>query len=272
MLNGRERLVSRGGELRVVPQQNNTLSSVDNVFDIIEHIRVEDRVTVTELASDFGMPKSTVQMYLNTLYANGLVVKRDGAYQLSLQFLKLGVATLWNEPLVPIVRPKVDELAAETGELAACFVEERNEAVYVYGTRGERAISTDMSVGDRSELHWTASGKAMLAHLPEERRRKILDGPLEAKTDHTITDPRDLRAELDRIHERGYACSEQESVEGVTVVAAPILRDGEALGAINVAGPANRFVGDYFERELPELVTGVANEIELNLTYSESGL
>ena len=253
-------------------QRDNTLSSVGKVFNIIEQLGAEGGGTVTELASDLGMPKSTVQMYLNTLYATGYVVKRDGSYELSLQFLKLGILALWNEPLIPIVRAKVDELAAETGELAACFVEERDEAVYLYGTGGERAISTDMSVGDRSRLHWTASGKAMLAHLPEERRRAVLDGDLEAKTQHTITDARALRGELDRIRERGYAYSEQESVEGVKVVAAPIVRDGDVLGAINLAGPANRFVGDYFERELPELVTGVANEIELNLTYSESGL
>ncbi|WP_311172148.1 IclR family transcriptional regulator [Halobellus ordinarius] len=175
--------------------------------------------------------------------------------------------------MFPNVKSKVEELADSTGELAACFVEELGDAVYVYGTEGDQAVRTDLTMGDRSSLHCTASGKAIFAHLPEERIEEILSHQsLERKTPQTITDPDELRDELQRIRERGHAYSREESVEGMRSVAAPILLDGEVVCSISLAGPANRFVGERFTEEVPDIVKGAANEIELKLTYSESGL
>jgi DNA-binding IclR family transcriptional regulator len=254
-------------------QHDNTLKSVDKVFKIVEHLKTNGGKTVTELSQELDMPKSTVQVYLNTLSKNKFVVKNGSKYQIGLLFLQYGMYALWSEPVFPNVKSKVEELADSTGELAACFVEEMGDAVYVYGTEGDRAVRTDLTMGDRSDLHCTASGKAIFAHLPEERIEEILSSdPLERKTAQTITDPDELRDELRRIRERGHAYSREESIEGMRSVAAPIMLDDEVVCSISLAGPANRFVGERFTEEVPDIVKGAANEIELKLTYSESGL
>lgn len=254
-------------------QHDNTLKSVDKVFKMVEHLKTNGGKTVTELSQELDMPKSTVQVYLNTLAKNKFVVQNGAKYQIGLQFLQYGMYALWNEPVFPNVKSKVEELADTTGELAACFVEELGEAVYVYGMEGNRAVRTDLTMGDRSDLHCTASGKAVFAHLPEERIEEILPSdPLEQKTAQTITDPDELRDELRRIRERGHAYSREESIEGMRSVAAPIMLDDEVVCSISLAGPADRFVGERFTEEVPDIVKGAANEIELKLTYSESGL
>jgi DNA-binding IclR family transcriptional regulator len=253
-------------------KSRNVLKSVDTVFEMVEHLKSTGGRTVTELAADLDMPKSTVQVYLNTLYRHNFVVKNDGKYEIGLRFLEYGIYALRSVTIYPEVRSKVEELAESTGELAACFVEEEGDAVYIYGVEGERSIRTDLSIGDRTELHCTASGKAIMAHLPEERVREIVDRGLQRRTENTITDPDELRDELERIREQGYAYSMQESVEGMRAVAAPILLDGRIVGSISLAGPANRFVGDRFETEIPDMVRGAANELELKLTYSQSGI
>lgn len=251
-------------------QKDNVLTTVDKAFKIIKHLKEEGGKTVTELADDFDMPPSTTQMYLNTLYTNDFIVKEEGRYKIGLQFLEYGTFSLWNEPIFPVIKPKIDELAEESGELAACFVEEEGEVVYIYGSEGDQAVRTDLSIGDRSKIHCTASGKAMLAHQPEDRINEIISKHgLRSKTEHTITDPQELRDELEKIRKQGYARSEQESVEGLNVVAAPVLIHDEVVGAINLAGPATRFTSERFEEELPQLVKGVANEIELKLMYSD---
>lgn len=253
--------------------QRNVLKSVDKVFKIVKHMKSSGRTTVTELSEDLDMPKSTVQVYLNTLYSHNFVVKNDGEYEIGLRFLEYGIFALRNVAIYPEVRAKVEELADSTGELAACFVEEEGDAVYIFGVEGERSIRTDLSVGDRTELHCTASGKALLAHLPEDRIVEIIEEKgLEQKTENTITDPDELLAELEQIREQGFASSMEESVVGMHAVAAPIQLDGQVVGSISLAGPANRFVGDRFEVEIPEMVTGAANELELKLTYSQSGI
>jgi len=250
----------------------NVLKSVDMVFKILEHLKTEGGKTVTELSNDFEKPKSTIQVYLNTLYNHNFVTKKGGRYEIGLRFLEYGTHSLMNVPIYPAVKTKVDELAAETGELAACFVREERAAIYIYGVEGDRSIRTDLSIGDRSEMYSTASGKAIMAYLPEADIEAIIEEGLEAKTEHTITDPDALRAELKRIRDRGYATSNEESVEGMRAVAAPILLDERVVGSISLAGPANRFVGERYEEAIPSQVCGAANELELKLTYSQSGI
>ncbi|MFC6723987.1 IclR family transcriptional regulator [Halobium palmae] len=253
-------------------QSTNVLKSIGTAFNVLEHLKERGGRSVTELSNELDMPKSTVQVYLNSLAAEDFVVKRDGKYTIGLQFLEYGFFALWNEPVFPQVKPKIEEMAAETGELAACFVEECGTAVFIYGTEGDRSIRTDLSMGDRSGLHCTASGKAIMAHLPAARVREIVDRGLDRKTENTIADPDELLDELERIRGRGYAYSLEESVENMRAVAAPVLLDDRVVGSISLAGPANRFVGEYFEDEIPSIVTGTANELELKLTYSESGI
>lgn len=255
-----------------MPKPDNVLKSADKLFNMVEHLKRDGAKTVTELSNDLDIPKSTAQVYLNTLYAHNFVTKDDGEYGIGLRFLEYGIFALRNLALYPEVRSKVEELADSTGELAACFVEEDGDAVYIYGVEGERSIRTDLSVGDRSNLYSTASGKAILAHLSEERVREVIAAGLEAKTPNTITEPVELRNELAAIRERGFARSDEESVEGMRAVAAPITLGGRVRGSISLAGPASRFVGERYEETIPGLLTSAANELELKLTYSESGI
>lgn len=252
--------------------RRNMLKSADKLFKMVEHLKTGGAKTVTELSNDLDIPKSTAQVYLNTLYEHSFVTKNDGRYGIGLRFLEYGIFALRNVSIYPEARVKTDELADSTGELAACFVEEDGDAVYIYGVEGERSIRTDLSVGDRSELHCTASGKAILAHLPDERVQAVIDAGLSEKTPNTITDPTELRDELTGIRERGYAYSDEESVEGMRAVAAPITLNDRVEGSISLAGPASRFVGERYEETIPGLVTSAANELELKLTYSESGI
>lgn len=249
--------------------QSNVLKSVAAAFDILAHLRETGPGTVTGLAADLDRPKSTVQVYLNTLVEAGFVVKENCEYRIGLRFLEYGTDALRRQPAFPDVTSKVDDLAAETGELAACFVEEDGEAVFVYGTEGEQSIRTDLTIGERAPIHCVASGKAILAHLPEDRIDAILARGLEARTDRTITDPDVLRDELAAIRERGYATAEGESIEGMRVVAAPVRVKGRVVASISLAGPAGRFVGDRYETDIPDIVKGAANELELNLTYPQ---
>lgn len=254
-------------------QQSNVLKSVGRAFGIIEHMHEFGSSSVTQLADEFDMPKSTLQMYLNTLYDERVLVKRDGKYELGYAFLQYGMGVLRSDQLFPVVKSKVEQLADQTGEFAACFVEERCEGVLIYGREGDQSINTDLSVGDRTDLHCGANGKVILAYLPESRVHEILRARgLKQKTENTITEEDELFAELDRIRERGYARSMEESIEGMRSIAAPILLNGDVVGSISLAGPANRFVGDLLQNDLPGLVTGAANEIELKLQYSSSGM
>ena len=73
---------------------------------------------------------------------------------------------------------------------------------------------------------------------------------------------------LDSIREQGYAFDREELIEGLRCVAAPVTTRGELLGALSVSGPARSIQGEFYEEELPNLVTRSANVVEINSQFS----
>lgn len=119
-------------------------------------------------------------------------------------------------------------------------------------------------------LHATAAGKSILAHLPRAEVKSILDETgLRRYTQNTVTDREELFEQFETIRGRGYAVNREEHIKGLSAIAAPVTTpDDEVLGAISVADAAHRMQGQWFEDELPKLLLGIVNEIELNVAYS----
>lgn len=118
-------------------------------------------------------------------------------------------------------------------------------------------------------MHASAAGLAVLSAPPEDAVERTLDARgLEACAPETITDRRAPYDELRRIRERGYSINDQGIVEGLRAVGAPILGPGEeVVGALSVSGPISRVRGDRFDDELPALLLGATNELELRIAY-----
>ena len=191
---------------------------------MVAALRELDGTGVTELATHLSMSKNTVHDHLATLRRHDYVTKDGDAYEIGLGFFEMGEYARKRRQIYEVARPKVTDLAEETGELANLLVEEHGRGVYLYRARGERAVTLDTHTGKRRYLHDTALGKAILAHLPDDRVREILDRHgLPAATPNTITDRERLHEELAEIRERGVAYCGQERVEGLQCVAAPIL-------------------------------------------------
>lgn len=247
------------------------VKSAETMFDVIAGIRELDGARVTELADQLGLAKSTVHRHLTTLERNHYVVKEGVEYHIGLRFLGLGEYARERNPVYALARKLVDQIATETEERALFMVEEHGLAVYLYRGLGSHAVRTNSRVGTRRPLHTVAGGKAILAHLPTERVDEIVaEWGLPADTPETITTRHELDDELARIRERGVAFNREECIVGLKAVAAPVLTpDGEIMGALSISGPAHRMKGEWFESEIPDLLRGSTNELELNLAYAQ---
>jgi IclR family acetate operon transcriptional repressor len=81
----------------------------------------------------------------------------------------------------------------------------------------------------------------------------VLSGPLERRTERTLTDPAAVRAEAESIRGRGYATEDGELQDGVRAVAAPVFSaGGEAVAALGVSGVGERLL-DALARHVVEL-------------------
>ena len=246
------------------------IRSVDRAFDVVETLNALDGGGVSELARETGLPKSTVHNHLTTLERAEYVVHRGGEYRVGLKFLQISETVRNQHRIYEVARSEVDQLADRTGEISALMVEEHGRGVFVHRGRGAEAARIDTCVGDRVPIHCTALGKSILAFLPSERRNAIIDRHgLPAITANTITDRDTLDAELAEIREERIASDDEERLNGLRSVAAPILDgDGSVIASISVAGPTHRMRGERFETKLPERVLGVANVIELNIQHA----
>ncbi|WP_440009794.1 IclR family transcriptional regulator [Halomicrococcus sp. SG-WS-1] len=247
-----------------------TVKATETAFAIIEGLEELDGARVTQLAEHLELANSTTHSHLATLYEMGYVVQEGDEYQLASRFLKLGEAAKERKEAFDLIEPKVRELAEETEERCQFIVEEHGRGVYLHRETGSRAVWTDSGLGKRIHLHATAAGKVVLANLPEEQTNQILDQwGLPALTDNTITDRATLFDELDTIREQGFAVNREESTEGLRAVGVPIKdSSGRMVGALSVSGPSHRMKGEWFNRDIPNLLLGTANELELNLKYS----
>ena len=246
------------------------VTTVETTFDILETLQAFEGATLSELALEHDLAKSTIHRHLSTLCNLGYVVRDGSVYRLGLEFLNLGNHVQYQFPEYRLAEPKVEELASETGERAQFVVEEHGECVYLHIAHGQHAVRTDPGIGRRVGMHVASAGKAILAHLPKERVHQIIaDHGLPALTDSSITDPDEFWAELKKTREQGYGFNDQESLEGLRAVGVPVCPPEKGvIGALSLSGPTHRLKGDYYREELPDLLLGMANELELNIAYS----
>jgi len=139
--------------------------------------------------------------------------------------------------------------------------------VFIDMIESEQLIRYTVNVGQRSALHATANGKAILAFLPVIQRDEILRAlPLKRYTDRTITSLPTLRASLDEIRAAGVCVSVDEIVRGASGIAAPVYdRDGRVVGACAVGGPTERMKPRM--RQLAADVKAAARSISMLLGY-----
>jgi len=248
----------------------NVIKSVETSIAIIESMKANDLSRVGEIADATGISKSNVSKHVNTLTKHGFLTKQDGEYQLGFRYLDLGGYVQKNFPGAYIIEPKIQELASVTDEVAQFAIEDRGKSVILYRKSGNQGVSTRTRVGRHLPIHQVASGKAMLAHMPDERVDEIVETyGLVPATENTITDADTLRAELEEVAERNYAVNDAESTKGLYAVAAPVRTStDEVVGACAVSGPTHRMKGEQKVEHIVNKLLSCVNEIELDLEYS----
>lgn len=254
-------------------EQSNTrrrIASVERAMEILEAVMELEGARVSELATHLDMAKSTVHNYLSTLHDLNYLVKEGDTYQIGTRFILFGEYSRTRNEEFSMVRQKATNLAEQTEERSQFVIEEFGRGVFLYRESGEHAVEAGSGIGKRMFLHSTAAGKSILAHLPESQVQEILDRwGLPAVTSATITDETELFEELERIRDRGFAINREENIEGLHAVGVPVrTKQGNVIGALSISGPTNRMKGEYLMEELPDLLLGTANELELNIAYS----
>jgi DNA-binding IclR family transcriptional regulator len=248
---------------RVSPRERNPVSRAFQILGWMAGAE-GDAWALGEIAAGVGMHPATVHRVLAQLVEEGLV-RQDpgGAYGLGLAFLRLAWQASGRASLRDAAGPALQRLSEDTGETAwlALYEPSRRQMIFAAAVESPQPIRHVRPVNEWLPVHGGASGRALLAFLPEAEREAIVDAGLEAVTENTVTDPDALRRALADVRRRGYAVSRGERVLGGVGVAAPVLaRDGRLLGAVGVGVPEQRYRKSD-EPRLAERVIAAAGEV-----------
>lgn len=227
-------------------------------------------LTLSELAQAVGLSKSTVLRVILTLVDERFVDREEttGLFRLGIRAFEVGSLVLDTLEVPRKARPHLERLASETKEAVHLSVLDNGEVVYVDKIESSQTLRLYSRIGRRAPAHCTGVGKALLAYLPsEERRRVVEDHPFQAYTPNTITDYLDLEKELEIIRQTGVAFDHEEHEEGVCCAAAPIFDyTGKARAAVSVTAPVLRTSPERLE-ELARAVRETATTISGVLGY-----
>jgi DNA-binding IclR family transcriptional regulator len=221
---------------------------------------------VTEIARRIGLPKSVVHYHVSALVRNHYLEARpDRRYGLGHAALRLGRGSYGHLELRARALPHLRSLHRDTWETVTLSVLVGRERVYVDQLVSPQEIKLAVELNRPLPLHAGASGRVILAFLPEETRQALLAEPLERLTPATMVEPNALRALLETVRSTGLAVSHSERQEGAASIAAPIFDGHGVAGAVSVCGPEYRFDGSAVERYQP-LVRMAAGQLSRELS------
>jgi IclR family pca regulon transcriptional regulator len=222
----------------------NTVHSLAKGFRILEAFTAQEpELTLAEVARRAGVDNATAFRFLNTLVQTGYVERVQGArlFRLTTKVLDLGFNAIAHSDLRTQARPVLRSLVGEINEAASVGVLDGSNVIYIERIQaGLARLGVDTRIGSRVPAYATAIGHAILAWLPRTVQIAILDAqPRPPLTATTQTKLDALLARFVEVKARGYAVSDQETVPGLYVLAAPILdSDGVPLAGISIAAPA----------------------------------
>jgi IclR family transcriptional regulator, acetate operon repressor len=249
---------------------NTSIERASDVLLLFTRVDSAD-LGVTEIASKLGLSKAVVHRILTTLASRGLVESSDSTrrYRLGPRALSLGVAYLDRIDLRTLAMPVLRRLSAQTRETATMSLRYGWERMYIDQATPDREVKMTVALGRSFPLHAGSSSKAFLAFLtPEEQNSYLEQGPLEALTEQTITDPDRLRDELADVRSQGFAVSYGERQVGAGSVAAPIFdHRAQPVAVVSVCGPLERFRDEV--REISSALVGATQGLSHQLGHLE---
>jgi IclR family pca regulon transcriptional regulator len=204
------------------------------------------RQSISEVAEASGLDRATARRCLLTLAHMGYA-DYDGKYfTLTPRVLRLGTACLATMPLPQLVQPLLDQLSEELGESSSVSILDGPDIVYVARAAQQKVMSIALMPGSRLPAFCTSMGRVMLAALPPDAARHILDSaPLVPRTPFTRTDIAALMAELERVRASGFAAIDQEVELGLRSIAVPLQNArGNVVAALNLGVAAGQVALD----------------------------
>jgi DNA-binding IclR family transcriptional regulator len=250
--------------------QTTLVQSVSRALDILELLNKHQELSVSRIAQTLGLDKSTVHRLLSTLRQKGYI-KQDPQtqeYSTTFKLFEMGLYSVNKRGIVRIAHRHLEHLAGKLNETVNLAVLDGVNIVYIDKIESTAIIRADLGIGRSCPAYATSLGKAILSCLPEDRVLKLLGNvQFDSLGPNTVKTVDEFLAQLKQVSRRGFAADNEELIEGLACIGAPILTyTREPVAAISVASPRYRYAkGSGEERFIIDCVMETAEKISKEL-------
>lgn len=249
-----------------------TIQVVVHALDLLEQFgRNSEELSAKGISHVLKLSKQSTFRLLTTLESRGYVEKNFATdrHRLGLKTFELRQNYLRQSGILTRTHTFLENLLTATGETTYLVFLDKTHIVYVAAKESSQPVHVVSRCGTRLPAYCTASGKAILAYLPEAELNHLLpEGTLQSFTAQTHTSMTTLKKELMQVTRQGYAVDNEEYDREVSCVAAPVFGlTGRAVGALSISGPTFRMSCNRIENELAPLILQSCAELSKHLGF-----
>jgi DNA-binding IclR family transcriptional regulator len=231
-------------------------------------------LTTTQITSILKIPRNSVFRITATLLDHGYLIRDEETkvFQLSQKLLTMGYSALGEETLVEKSLPVMRKIRDKFKETVPLGIIHGNEGLVIEEVPGLHSFRYVLEPGRRFHLHTSAPGKALVAFLPKEEQRALVDQiKFYRFNEHTISNKKAYIKALEWVQHHGFAIDHAEEIEGMHCVSAPIFnRQGYPIAAIWITGPSYRIKEKDFSH-IGVKIKSAADRISKSFGYISNG-
>ncbi|MCG8561318.1 MAG: IclR family transcriptional regulator [Hyphomicrobiales bacterium] len=253
------------------------VGSVEKGFRVLDAFRRAQNelglseLGLTEVARLSGLDKSAAQRFTNTLAQLGYLDKdpRTRRYRPAIKLAEFYHTYVVGNHLAELAMPRLIEASKVYDTTVNLCEPSGTGIIYIIRIPHQKAYYNATIAGRWMPAFCTASGVVILANRPREETDAILAASdLTPLTEWTETNPKRIRARIDRARKRGYDIGIQQSLRHEISTAAPVLdREGKAIGAVQI--PV--YMPSWREAEVRKKIVPLAMETARAISGSLSG-
>jgi len=253
-----------------VEEPNYPIASVDSALRLLLMLAELPRLRIADASRELGVARSTAHRLIKMLEYHGFARQDPDskAYLAGPVLVNIGLQTVRGIDIRTVARPLLETLAQTVSETVNLAVLQGDEILILDSVESPRSIRIGSRTGRVMPAYASASGRALLATMSDERIREIYaEQRLPTLTKGTISSRKRLEAELAETRARGYAVQRGELEPDVAAIAAAVQDSrGQASFSITVAVPAFRLRDEDVPR-IGEAVTACARDVSSTLPW-----
>jgi DNA-binding IclR family transcriptional regulator len=237
--------------VREIMADRNDAKSAGTVLRVARLLRclaeAGSETSVKSLSEQLQLPMSTVHRLLQLLTSEGFVQHEPSLrrYQVGVELVRISSLIASGRTLKDVARPFMQAVVDSCNEacLLVAHLPATHQVSVLEGINSSHPLRYEMQLYVAHSVLWGATGRSILAFLPEEEQEAALvHGGASPATGRPVPTMPQLRAELQVFRDRGYASSYGEKIVGAVGIGAPVFRaDGRVIAALCLTIPQMRF-------------------------------